>query len=63
MRNSEFTEKQLKEIYAFLETYVDENYRVEAGRTIKSLIRYDRTIWKQRLQKTWNDMLSKIDTI
>jgi CRISPR/Cas system CSM-associated protein Csm2 small subunit len=63
MKHAKFTEKQLSEIYAFAEEYVEEEKRVEAVKLIKSMMRYDRAIMKQRLNKKWHEMLSVLDAI
>ncbi|MCF8218744.1 MAG: hypothetical protein K9J21_07155 [Bacteroidales bacterium] len=63
MKTSEFTEKQIKEIYVFLDEYVKKDKKVEAKQVIFSILRYDRTIMKHRLLSAWNNMLKQLDSI
>jgi len=62
MRDSEFTNKEMKRIYEFLERYVPES-KMKARRELLSLLRYDRSIWKQRVSGAVKKMLSEIDNI
>jgi len=62
MRDSEFTNKEMKRIYEFLEQYVPED-KMKARRELLSLLRYDRAIWKQRVSGAVKKMLSEIDNI
>ena len=62
MKNSEFTERQIQEIYEFLEEYVPAE-KLKARRELLSMLRYDRSIMKSRILAAQKKMLSEIDDV
>ena len=56
-RRVEFTEKQMRDIYVFLEQYVDKKNRPDAKQALMSILLFDRYSFKQRMNQVIHSIM------